>query len=119
MQKLQFIAALAVAATYELWKQASGIWKALGTRQRVSDELKQDRMGVCRTCDLFFQPLGTCGSPLQKHKGPGIRPGCFCHMGTASGVLHDCWKFEMGREGGWPAELNSSYILKHEQAKRQ
>lgn len=113
----RFFCALLVGSIYRLWKlvqatgtEAAGVWRALTNKhQYVSDELKAQRMAICRKCPLFFAPLQTCGSPLRKTKD-----GCFCYMPLAAGAYHDCYIFENGTlfsdEPGWPPNLNSSVI---------
>lgn len=106
MLKIQFIAALVIAALDDSWQKLKGIKEALGTKQQVSDEMKSARLYVCERCPVYVPWMKTCGSALRKHRGLGIRPGCGCFMPIAASVHHFCWLVVEGREGGWPKELN-------------
>lgn len=108
IEKLQFIAALLMAAIDDSWRKLIGICKALRTGQVVDDELKAKRLAACRECPLFFRPLATCGYPFRDS-------GCHCWMPLKAGQLANCWAYdEFGNDRiiGWPEELNS---IPHEQ----
>lgn len=103
--KLQFVAALLVAAGDALRQQAVGLWAALRTKQQVPETLAKRRMAFCKGCPIFSPFLATCGTPFRRWRGPGIRPGCLCFMPKASLTKHVCWLVENKRPGGWPVDL--------------
>jgi hypothetical protein len=118
-------------ALWDLLAQAKGLWQEIRLPQQVSDETVAERMRVCRNCPVFFKPLQTCGSPLQKrsrvmlriesfnksHLHPdgnlltqiGLQPqvGCFCFMPSKSRIRENCWAYDARLQLlGWPEPLN-------------
>lgn len=100
-EKLQFMAALLVAALFG-WRhprqavkrvgKAFGLWMGLVGRKDkyVSDELAARRLAVCKCCPLWYEPFGTCGSPLYE-----TSEGCFCYMRAKTQLAAaQCWQDE-------------------------
>ena len=75
-------------------------------------EMTEARLGYCRECPLFYEPLSTCGTPFRK---TAPQWGCWCHLPTKARLLENCWQYDQsGRTPmyryigwGWPEELNS------------
>jgi hypothetical protein len=118
--KIELLAAVAVAGWFfsrknglraAVW-QARHLGRALFQRAKVTPELSKARLGYCRECPLFYEPLSTCGSPLVQAQS---QVGCWCHMPTKASGLENCWNYDLnGRSPmfqfigwGWPEELNS------------
>ncbi len=109
MLRLQFFAALVVAAVADGFRKAREIRDALKTKAQVPKELAEARMAVCRQCPVFAPLLATCGSPLRASPVIGF-DGCLCHCPTLCSTAVNCTAFDF-YEGntllGWPRELNS------------
>ncbi len=64
---------------------------------------KYRRYKVCRRCPLFYYPLRTCGTPLQKDLQS---LGCYCNMESKVGFeAATCWIDEnnASQTYGWKA----------------
>ena len=110
VSKLQFLAALSVAALDDSWQKVKEIAAALKTKSEVPEDLAVVRFDYCKRCPMFFQPLGTCGSPLRRKSPIAGFDGCFCHCATLCTVKSNCAAFDHYKGQtliGWPAELNS------------
>lgn len=110
MERLQFIAALIVAALGDSWRKLKEIRDALRAEHWIDSDLAFDRFELgCKRCPMFFKPLGTCGSPLRKSDIEGF-DGCWCHCKTLCKSETNCTAFDHFRGQtliGWPKELNS------------
>jgi hypothetical protein len=111
-RRLELAAAICVAGLVDLREKWDGLRAALKTKQEVSDELRGERLEICRSCRLFDPLMSTCGSALKDYgKPPAMKAGCHCCMTVAAGTLHNCWLFDQGEltdlEDGWPTRLNS------------
>jgi hypothetical protein len=125
---IQFIAAVIVGTAYECFKfvqfKASGLWlSATGKIPRVSKELANARLAVCRQCPIFYSPTQTCGSPFnRKARARGRPAGCLCFMPFKVKFECNCWLWEelqcnmLTPEqkqdwlfSGWKGSLNTDY----------
>lgn len=110
VSKLQFLAALVVAGVADSLQKLKDIRAALKTKQEVPTDLSVMRWGYCKTCPMFFKPLGTCGSPLRRKSPVEGFDGCFCHAATLCVTKSNCTAFDFYKGQtllGWPASLNS------------
>lgn len=108
MTTLRFIAAVIVAVTYSVlkwsapWERAKGaynLWWNYRHTAPASESQRIDRLMDCGKCKIFYRPLMTCGSPLQKDKR-----GCFCQMQIKAKVAAaTCWAHDKKDESlpGW------------------
>lgn len=110
--KLQFCCALLVAAVFsnpfsEVGRgrvaKAFRLWySSILTGERVDPATADRRLAVCRECPVWFEPLGTCGSPLR---WVDRELGCWCWMKAKTQLLGaHCWLDEQGIEQppyGW------------------
>lgn len=119
-RRAQLFRALLVAAWFSLrshrqsWprvKAAVLLWLDWGkTPNRPNFWQYYRRNKACRKCAIFYKPLGTCGSPLDKNLES---LGCWCHCATKSEYREStCWldAATNGRHNaGWnAAEWNRS-----------
>lgn len=116
VRRFRLFAALAVAAVFTSPLTREGWNRALGALRVWFDYAREPmptprwiyyrRMkNGCFKCPLFYRPLRTCGSPLDKRL---LRTeGCWCNQDFKASMLEaECWLHnETGdRTIGWPAE---------------
>jgi hypothetical protein len=112
--KLRLCVALLLAAAFTdvlsvvEWRRvgrAVGLWFGwLRGGSRAPKATAEARLFVCRLCPLYWQPLGTCGSPLAKDP----KLGCWCQMAEKVKFAEaTCWlDDELGEDAaplGWVA----------------
>jgi len=107
--KFQFFCALAVAAAVSdildpvTWKIAKSLLKVWFWRSGDVVKAMQfiKRSAACRACPVFYKPLQTCGSPLDKDTR-GL--GCYCYLPEKVKLPESrCWLDEHSphRDYGW------------------
>lgn len=120
--KVEFLAAAAVAGWFfarrngliKLCQQSGHIFHALRAGSVIPEATVRERLAACHACPLWFEPLSTCGSPLDR----GFNDistvndplGCWCHMPTKAKSEENCWLYDQFKHDtgmGWPLELNS------------
>jgi len=149
--KVELLAALAVAGwfyarrngVFAVLQQAGHLRHALFADKQVTDDAHRRRMEACRKCPLWFEPLSTCGTPLQGksffyvhtegdanstdpyERCPitfAMQHGCWCHMPTKAKTEENCWLYDFNKGSmptgsGWPEDLNS-FPYEHENQER-
>lgn len=104
MSTLRLIAALIVAAIYQLWLMAKGTVIAINYARKAHHPQAKERMEFCRECPFFYKPLQTCGSPLKKDLR---NVGCHCSMEAKVKTKCNCWRYDTtDGKYGWPVHLN-------------
>lgn len=96
MRILRFIAAVAVAAISSAWSPVRSfrrVWAAwilfVSPKERADFWTVYRRYRTCIKCPLFYKPLRTCGTPLDK-EFRGL--GCYCSVEAKNGIKSaTCW----------------------------
>ena len=96
VRTIRFIAAViaaVIAVSLSPVKSSRRIWAAwkllVCPKQRAPFWTVYRRYRACRHCPVFYPPLRTCGSPLDKDLR-GL--GCLCSMESKSGIKQaTCW----------------------------
>jgi hypothetical protein len=111
----KFALALLVGAVFGImrdgfWKRVSGFFWTIRHRDDrvVPEAVARERMDWCQTrCPLFYERLGTCGSPLSAEYQ---EKGCYCFMERKVTMACNCWLYDKASGKtliGWPHRLNS------------
>ncbi len=110
-RKLEFVTAVVVAWLADWKEKWDALREALRLEYEVGEELRLERIAVCRSCPIFDPLLQTCGSALADiGKIPDEKRGCHCHVPTAAAQLHNCWAYDQRDrifKYGWKTDLNS------------
>ena len=96
MRTARLLAAVSVAVIAQAltprasWSRIKAAWKLLSTpHERADFWTVYRRYRCCKKCPVFYKPLRTCGSPLNKEFR---RLGCYCSMENKSGLKSaSCW----------------------------
>ena len=76
----------------------------------VDPVMVSKRNASCRSCSMFDDLTGTCGTPGDTYKNPHTKRmesfGCWCFTEFSNRFASkDCWARAHGLEIGWPDEL--------------
>jgi hypothetical protein len=111
----KFAVAVAVGLVYacahgKCWGRVSGFFRSV-SEGRVDEDTRKVRINLCKLCDIYYAPLGTCGSPL--HRFPEL--GCHCFVEIKAGQQTNCWICDHteGARSGW-GRLDSFPFKRHE-----
>lgn len=102
--KAYWLAAWHLARRGRFLALAGGARGAVSALWRKPTELTERRTRACRLCEMYYEPLGTCGEP--GHTVDGQPVGCWCYVALANRLPDkDCWARARGLEAGWPDDL--------------
>lgn len=111
--KIRFLIALILASLWELREQAKGIRIALSQSKKDAEVpigVQARRITQCEQCPIYYHPLRTCGSPLNRKKWArkDEKEGCFCYMPVKIKTKCNCWLYdETNGKMGWSKDLNN------------
>ena len=85
------------------WNFVLLIWSGLRGK-KAPLEVVERRNAACAACPVYYPPLGTCGTPLDK-QWEGLGCHCVCELKNRLANA-SCWAKDMGiRNYGWPDNL--------------